>query len=250
MAMPGLGLAPDRLGGGGVPVHIGYGGGVDTIVGPGSVAVPGGWAAMGAVWRTTASPPGGRSWRRRWTGRGGGFPLGSVADYYLRYSFDPIYSLDRRSREALHNGNRRRTTGELIWVPGLADALSSIATEGVGVMYRGELGQEISRDLLDRGGIITRRDMSEYRVRKRTPVIIGMGDWKVALNPPPAVGGTALAGMLAGVGARPPCRRGAWWRRSWRCWAIAGRWWTAGELREEWERCPSASWPGWGRRPP
>ena len=46
MAMPGLGMETDRLGSGGVPVHIGYGGGVDTIVGPGSVAVPGGWAAM------------------------------------------------------------------------------------------------------------------------------------------------------------------------------------------------------------
>ena len=204
MAMPGLGLPPDRLGGGGVPVHIGYGGGVDTIVGPGSVAVPGGWAAMGAVWEDYGVAP----WReivapaldhaRR------GFPLGSVADYYLRYSFDPIYSLDPRSRAALHNGNRRRTTGELIWVPDLPDALSAIASEGAGVMYQGELGQEIADDLSARGGIVTRRDMSEYRVRKRTPLILEMGEWKVALNPPPAVGGAALAGMLTGVGPRPP----------------------------------------------
>ena len=204
MAMPGLGLPPARLGGGGVSVHIGYGGGVDTIVGPGSVAVPGGWAAMGAVWNDYGVAP----WReivapaldhaRR------GFPLGEVADYYLQYSFGPIYSLDPRSRAALHNGNRRRTAGELIWVSGLADALSSVASEGVPVMYQGELGQEISNDLLNRGGIITRRDLSRYQVRKRAPLLVRMGDWKVALNPPPAVGGVALAGMLAKVGTQPP----------------------------------------------
>ena len=204
MAMPGLGLEADRLGGGGVPVHIGYGGGVETIVGPGSVAVPGGWAAMGAVWQNHGLAP----WReivapaldhaRR------GFPLGSVADYYLNYSFDPIFSLDPRSREALHNGNRRRGAGELIWVRGLADALAAIAAEGVDVLYQGDLGQEISRDLLDRGGIITRRDLREYQVKKRSPIILPMGKWTVALNPPPAVGGVALAGMLARVGHRPP----------------------------------------------
>ncbi len=204
MAMPGLGLDPDRLGRGGVGVHIGYGGGVETIVGPASVAVPGGWAAMGAVWRDHGLAP----WReivapaldhaRR------GFPLGSVADYYLNYSFDPIFSLDPRSRAALHNGNRRRRTGELIWVRGLADALSAISAEGVDVLYRGELGQDISRDLLDRGGIITRRDLREYQVQKRSPILLPMGDWTVALNPPPAVGGVALAGMLARVGHQPP----------------------------------------------
>ena len=204
MVMPGLGLPPDRLGGGGVPVHIGYGGGVDTIVGPGSVAVPGGWAAMGEVWKDYGTAPWSQivapalDYARR------GFPLGSVADYYLQYSFDPIYSRDPRSRAALHNGNRRRTTGDLIWVPGLADALSAIASEGVEVMYQGELGEEISRDLLDRGGIVTRRDLSEYRVSKRSPLILRMGEWTVALNPPPAVGGVALAGMLAKVGSQPP----------------------------------------------
>ena len=204
MAMPGLGLDPDRLGGGGVAVHLGYGGGVDTIVGPGSVAVPGGWAAMGAVWRDHGVAP----WReivapalelaRR------GFPLGSVTDYYLNYSFDPIFSLDPISQAALHNGNRRRGTGELIWVPGLADALSAIATEGVGILYQGELGQDMSGDLLARGGIITRRDLEEYRVRIRSPLMLTMGDWRVALNPPPAVGGVALAGMLSGVGPHFP----------------------------------------------
>ncbi|MCQ3802821.1 MAG: gamma-glutamyltransferase [bacterium] len=204
MAMPGLGLDPDRVGGGGVPVHIGYGGGVDTIVGPGSVAVPGGWAAMGEVWQDYGHVP----WReivapaldhaRR------GFPLGSVADYYLNYSFDPIFSLDPRSRAALHNDNRRRKAGELIWVRGLADALAAISSDGVDVLYQGDLGEEISRDLLDRGGIITRRDLREYRVQKRSPILLPMGEWTVALNPPPAVGGVALAGMLAGVGHRPP----------------------------------------------
>ena len=75
---------------------------------------------------------------------------------------------------------------------------------GVGILYQGELGQDMSGDLLARGGIITRRDLEEYRVRIRSPLMLTMGDWRVALNPPPAVGGVALAGMLSGVGPHFP----------------------------------------------
>ena len=46
-AAPGLGLPEDRLGTGGVEVFVHYGGGVRTVVGPGSVATPGGVAALG-----------------------------------------------------------------------------------------------------------------------------------------------------------------------------------------------------------
>ena len=204
MTMPGLGLDPDRLGSGGVPVHIGYGGGVNTIVGPGSVAVPGGWAAMGAVWRDYGSAPWWEIVAPALDHARRGFPLGSVADYYLQYSFDPIFSLDPKSRAALHNGNRRRNAGELIWVPGLADALATVSSEGSEVLYQGDLGREISRDLLERGGIITSRDLSEYRVRKRSPIILGLDEWTVAINPPPAVGGVALAAMLAKVDLKAP----------------------------------------------
>ena len=112
--------------------------------------------------------------------------------------------MDPQSRAALHNGRRRRSTGELIWVPGLADALSAVSVGGVEVLYQGGVGQDISQDLLQRGGIVTRRDLCEYRVKKRSPIILGLGEWTVALNPPPAVGGVALAAMLAKVGRKPP----------------------------------------------
>ncbi len=71
-------------------------------------------------------------------------------------------------------------------------------------MYGGELGRDIADDLLARGGIMTRRDLAEYRVKKRSPILLKLGEWTVALNPPPAVGGVALAGMLTKVGHQPP----------------------------------------------
>jgi gamma-glutamyltranspeptidase/glutathione hydrolase len=44
---PGRGLPETALGGGGLQISMAYGGGVTTVIGPGSVAVPGGVAALG-----------------------------------------------------------------------------------------------------------------------------------------------------------------------------------------------------------
>ena len=79
-AVPGLGLPAGRLGGGGVEVLIAYGGGVRSIVGPGSVAVPGGVAALGEAsarfgalpWNALFGP--GRARRRAGLPPAGGLP--------------------------------------------------------------------------------------------------------------------------------------------------------------------------------
>ena len=51
VTVPGQGLAPGFTLSGAVPVSMDYGGGIETLVGPGSVAVPGSLAALDRAWQ-------------------------------------------------------------------------------------------------------------------------------------------------------------------------------------------------------
>lgn len=203
MEMPGRGLEPDRFGGGGQKVWLGYGGGMETIVGAGSVATPGGLGALAkavdlfgqAPWHAVLDPVIGHARN--------GFPLSAASDLYLEFSAESIYGVDPRSRAALFTGSERRTTGDLIEVADLAGTLEGLASEGVGLLYRGELGSMISAHVLAEGGILTREDLRTYEARLREPIHTLFDGWEVATNPGPAIGGAAMTAMLRLAG--PGC---------------------------------------------
>lgn len=191
-------------------VTMTYGGGVTTVVGPGSIAVPGVFAGL-----AMASDMFGRAPWAVVTDMvadivEAGFPLGEAAYSYLTHAGDPIFSEDPVVRTALYDGERLRENGEMIRFPGLADTLRHIGQDGARTFYEGDLADVIVRDLEARGGRITRRDLAEYRAEARRPLDIALGDWRFLLNPPPAVGGAAVAIALAET-ARP----GAEGTKSW-----------------------------------
>ena len=57
VAVPGKGLSDSERGKGAVEVSLDYGGGIDTLVGPGSVSVPGTLAAMEDAWKNYGRAP-------------------------------------------------------------------------------------------------------------------------------------------------------------------------------------------------
>jgi len=57
VAIPGKGLAEDERGQGAVEISLDYGGGIETLVGTGSVSVPGTLAAIEDAWETYGSVP-------------------------------------------------------------------------------------------------------------------------------------------------------------------------------------------------
>src|SRR5262245_11736877 len=71
VAMPGFGLREDERGRGAREVYVDYGGGLRTLVGHGSVATPGAFAALGA-----ASQRYGRRSEERRVGKGGRYRVG------------------------------------------------------------------------------------------------------------------------------------------------------------------------------
>jgi len=198
VAVPGVGLASDQRGSGTVELSMDYGGGIETLVGPGSVAVPGSLAAIEQAWRTygaigweTLFAPTIRAVRD-------GFPLPAACYYYLQYSGDSIFGRTQQGYDALHcSEGTLRDAGSTIIIPGLADTLDGIAHEGARLFYEGELADRLATHCRDGDGMLCKEDLAAYRAIVRHPLMIDLGAWQIASNPPPAVGGAMLAALLA-----------------------------------------------------
>lgn len=197
VAIPGRGLPSAERGRAAPSVTLGYGGGITTLAGPGSVAVPGTLAAVERTWQLFGSA--------RWqdlfapviAATRDGFPFPAACHYYQGYSGEQIFARSDDGFFALHHADRSlRDVGSPIVVPHLADTLSGIAQEGAKLFYEGELAKTISDHVRDRGGALTRQDLKDFAAIERPSLTVDIGAWAIASNPPPAVGGTVLAAML------------------------------------------------------
>ncbi len=205
VAVPGRGAAPGPITA--PTVELEYGGGVRTLVGAGSVAVPGTLAALEmassdygvAPWRELVAPS--IACVRR------GFPLSRAANYFLQYAGKSIYGRSDDGYRALHDANGKvRVPGSMIRVPHLADSLEIVAHEGGRSFYRGELAAAMVDHVAAGGGRMTLEDLASYRAIARRPLMTRLGGWQIASNPPPAVGGTVLAAMLGAFRENPAAR--------------------------------------------
>ncbi len=196
-AMPGRGLPSVHLGQGAQEVFFDYGGRMSNLVGYGSVATPGIFAGLSQA----AAAYGRLPWAQvlapaiHWVEQG--FPLNGGAAEYLRYTHEAIFSWHPQSYQTLHHpdGTLLRQ-GETVHVPGLAHSLRLIAEQGVEAFYRGPIGQRIVAEIQANHGLLTAEDLAAYAAIPRSPLTCQVGDWQIATNPAPAIGGACMAAML------------------------------------------------------
>jgi gamma-glutamyltranspeptidase / glutathione hydrolase len=196
VAVPGLcGPACDAVAG--TSLRLGYGGGVDTVVGAPTVAVPGSLAAVELAWQRYGAVPWDRLFAPTIRAVRDGFPLPSACHYYLCYSGTPVFGRSPDGYAALHDtSGTLRGIGSTIRVPHLADSLAAIAREGGRIFYKGEIAARIAEHVQQGGGALTIDDLHGYQAIARDCLCVDMNDWRIATNPPPAVGGAVLAAML------------------------------------------------------
>lgn len=210
MSYPGMGYEGEARS---RSVTMTYGGGVTTLVGAGSIAVPGVFAGLA----TASDMFGVIPWRELMEVVADtvepGFPLGEAAWSYLTHAGEPIFSDDPIVRAALFDGERLRERGDLITVPGLADSLRHIGEEGARTFYEGDLAREMVADIEERGGRLTLADLASYRAEIRVPLEVAMDGWSFWLNPPPAVGGATVA-LALGELARSDDPGPQYWSRA------------------------------------
>ena len=195
-AVPGRGLA-DTQRDFGERVWMAYGGGMETLVGHRSVAVPGAFAGLGKASEMFGALPWAEVVRPAVDICRAGFAYSAVSASYLAYAHEPIYDKDPASHAALHDeSGEPLSAGAPVHIERLAESLETIAGEGPDSFLTGSIGALLADDMERHGGWITRDDLQQYEPIVREPIVVPVDEWLVATNPEPAIGGATLAAML------------------------------------------------------
>ena len=160
------------------------------LIGPGSCAVPGALAGLEAAHARYATVPWPRLVEPAIALAREGVEL-TPQQAYLHAIVDLILRHTPEGR-AIYGEHGRLRAGERVVMPDLASTLEVIAAGGARELYAGELGRELVRYLVERGGLLTQEDLAEYRVIWRRPIRVPYEGDEFVSNPPPSSGGVLI----------------------------------------------------------
>ncbi len=89
--------------------------------------------------------------------------------------------------------------GDIIKYPVLARTLERIRNNGRKEFYEGKTGEMLVSYLKKHGGIITKKDLAQYRARWRKAIVFKYKNAKIISMPPPSSGGICIAEILNAV---------------------------------------------------
>ena len=178
-------------------VHLPYGDGIDVMVGHASIAVPGMLAAVDLAWRRHGSLPWSEIVAPAFELARSKVPVSPTVAKWLSIAGYRILSRQKACRQSFFlNGERPLEEGECFRIPHLDETWECLSREGAKAFYDGDLAAAFVKEMAQQGGLVTREDLSSYRAEVRQPLILSTGGFELALNPPPAVGGTALGFLV------------------------------------------------------
>jgi gamma-glutamyltranspeptidase/glutathione hydrolase len=126
-----------------------------------------------------------------------GYRIGASAALYLGLVRDTLFGADAEAHALVTGADGGALQpGETSTNPDLADVLELLAAQGPSLFTTGAVGRVLVEDMTAHEGLITQADLCAYEAVVRRPSLRQVGDWSVALNPPPSVGGPMLAVML------------------------------------------------------
>jgi gamma-glutamyltranspeptidase/glutathione hydrolase len=175
---------------------IPYGDGISVNVGHASVAVPGMLRALELAWRRHGSLP----WREVLAPAIDLARSGTTANQtlvmWLGMAGRAVFYEQQESRETFFpDGDTPLQQGEFYKPPHLDSTLEQIARHGADALYRGDLGAAFAGEISAHGGYVTLEDLAAYEAIVRQPIVLQSHGYRLALNPPPSIGG-AMAGSM------------------------------------------------------
>ena len=194
--MPGRAMPEDVRGRGLIEAASEYGGGMVTYVGPGSVATPGMFAALGAAHRHFGRAPWQELLQPAADVARAGFPLGRISQSYLVLITHTILAWDPTTRALFTDDGAPLPVGHQIVDPELAQTLEHIGEAGADDVYRGDIARAIDADMRARDGLLSLVDLQAYQPVLRRTLRSTLGGWDLACNPPPSIGGPVLTALL------------------------------------------------------
>lgn len=124
-----------------------------------------------------------------------GFKVDKQYQRYAKIRLKTLQQYPSAAKLFLHK-NKVPELGYRIIQPGLAETLESIAVNGKAGFYQGEIAKKIIDGVQKAGGIWTLKDLNDYKVVERNPIISTYQGMKLISVPPPSSGGIALSSML------------------------------------------------------
>ena len=85
----------------------------------------------------------------------------------------------------------------IIKQPELANTLRLLGRQGHKGFYKGAIAEKLVADVNSSGGLWTLKDLNEYQIIERPPIIFEYNDATIIAPPPPSSGGVALQQMLS-----------------------------------------------------
>ncbi len=124
-----------------------------------------------------------------------GFKLSSFqASNLNKYRDKFIRNEEAKKIFTLKNGLFKE--GDILVQKDLADTIELILKKGPDEFYSGEIAQKISNYFLEKKGILSYEDLSNYKVRELDSICGNFMSFKVCSMPPPSSGGVAIIQML------------------------------------------------------
>jgi gamma-glutamyltranspeptidase/glutathione hydrolase len=177
--------------------HIPYGDGITVNVGHASVAVPGMLRGLEFAWKRHGSLP----WREIVEPAVQLARSGVVASHtlvkWLAMAGEAVFFEQEESRDSFFpDGVNPIQSGQFYKAPHLDDSLDLIAREGADALYRGDIGRALVKDVQANNGFVTMADLAAYEAQLRQPILLDSHGFKLAVNPPPAIGGAMVGSMV------------------------------------------------------
>jgi gamma-glutamyltranspeptidase/glutathione hydrolase len=125
-----------------------------------------------------------------------GFPLYPRLQGAIRYKRERLLRSPEAARVFLTSDGNVPELGAIIRQPDLAKTLGAIAEQGATGFYSGPVARELVNGVRAGGGIWTLKDMADYRVIERKPLIGEYRGARIVSASPPSSGGVALLDAL------------------------------------------------------
>ncbi len=108
---------------------------------------------------------------------------------HLADAIDKAYdNMDDNMKALFAPHGKPLKTGSLLIQRDLAKTLEAIAQKGEDVFYKGKIGKALVSQMAAHGGLITKKDLKNYRVYQSKPLISRYRNYKIAIMPPPSSG--------------------------------------------------------------
>jgi gamma-glutamyltranspeptidase/glutathione hydrolase len=176
--------------------NVPYGDGIKVNVGHGSIAVPGMLKAMETAWQHYGNLP----WREIMAPAiqmaSNGVAANITLAAWLDIAGKAIFYPQLESRKSFYPRGKPIRENDVFTLPDYAQTLEAIAAEGARVFYEGYIAEAFEREIQAHEGYLKRTDMANYRAIIREPLVISSRNYKLALNPPPSIGGAMVGSMI------------------------------------------------------